>query len=325
MERMPLVETKNVKEVKTAVRKTLTDNGFLSVIADVGSGKTTIYNHLCDFWSARQHDFSVVEIKSFKQINSRIGIIMKLLLAKIDPELHIPGDAESRYHALEQALRHAYRSGRKVVLIVDEAQDLNMQTMRDLKKIHEIDGFGQDHLFSIILFGKTHRQWDRISELPELGYRIRRVLLSRLTNAEIILFAEQRFNVSFKDNKSAEKFASLVTVKTPLGVYHTANAIRWHRGLEDGEKIQINMEDLKSLAVISKPYRIAQAGAKQKQLEEKIHELYPDKKVNRQRISEWQNGRMDPSHPLYSMIDHAADELISTELSKKSGDMRAAK
>jgi len=309
-----LVETKNVKAVKSAVRKTLTENGFLAIMAEVGSGKTVLFNHLCEFWSRRPDQFAVVEIKSFKLIGSRISIIMKLLIQSLDPEAHVPVTVEQRYTLLSQLLKNENITGRKVILIIDEAQDVSLQTLRDLKKIHEIDAVGSDHLFSIVLLGKTHYQWDRIATIPELGYRIRRVLLDKLTNEEIILFAEQRFGVKFHDGKTAVKFAGLIDHRTPLGVDNMANAVRWHRGMEKGERITITMQDLQSLPVISRAYRVKQAGVTQKQIEEAARQMHPGMRFNKQRISEFQNGKLDKDHPMHAALAEATERAISGNL-----------
>ncbi|EHQ08280.1 ATP-binding protein [Leptonema illini] len=320
-----LVETRNVRAVKAACTRALQTNGMLAVMAEVGSGKTTLYNHMVDYWQQYPHKFSVVKVKAFKgQGPSRISALSKLLVRAIDPELHIPGDIESRYEVLARALRYnATHNNRRVILAIDEAQDLSLQTFRDLKKLHEIDGRDrrgehQDNLFSILYFGKLHNTWDRLFSLPELGYRINRVKLELLTSEEIILFAEQKWNLKFQDIKTKERFPAVVRHKTPLGVKYVSMALRQTEEFvdwPDHQPITVRKDHLQILPLLSLKWMVKQSGYTLQQLTDLAKEKGV-KSASRQRISEMLSGKLQDS-AIGQQLENAVASIVGAGQEKE--------
>lgn len=307
-DRPVLVETRNVKAVKQAVQNTLLENGFLAIVAEVGSGKTLLFNHLTEKWEAKPEKFVVVRIKSFKHLNSRIGTIMELMIEALDPELTIPKSIERRYEILRRLLRQAEHEKRYVIVIVDEAQDVNLQTLRDLKKIHELAGT-RTHLFSIVLFGKNMGKiWDLVFKSPELGYRIRRVRLDALTNEEVALMAEQRFHLRFASDRVKEKFVAMLTHRTPLGIQWVAEALHNLPEFESarrGEYVHITLEVLHRLPMARDKFRLDHAGIKHREVAERVKHDYPQLNISPPRVSEFLAGK-----PVTEAVGEAIAETI---------------
>lgn len=277
-----IIETRNVRAVKNAVRDTINNNGMLAVIADVGAGKTTMYDVLKNYWEQYPHQFTVVEMKAFKCQYSRISSIMELLISACEPAATVPRVIEKRFFMLRDALR---ASKKRIILVADEAQDLNMQTFRDIKKIHEIDGVGQKHLFSIVLFGKTHLQWNRVFSTPELGHRLHYFKFEGLAADEIILIAEKTFLLKFQNERVKERFAASMTHKTPLDVEFASRSIRHHFGVPGTEIVPVTDETIARLSRMTLKYQVKLAGIKQREIAERAtREL--KKNVSVQRVSE---------------------------------------
>ncbi len=296
------IETQNVRAVKNAVRTAVSNNTMMAVIAELGSGKTTLYNYLADYWNQHPHRFRVVTIKGFDDRISRISSIMKLLIESINPDAHIPKQIERVFQTLTRELRvFCKNANNRVILMVDEAQDMNLQTFRDIKKIHEIDGHGRDHLLSVVLFGKPHRKWDKLFSTPELGYRMEAVLLEKLNAEELSRIAEERFNIKFENNKVRERFTAALKFKTPLGVEFFSRALRKELGIEDDETALVTADLATRIPMLSLKIRAKQAGITQAEIAKVANQTIPNRKVGIQRVNELFSGKLDD--------DKLADEL----------------
>jgi len=303
-----IVETKNVKAVKNAVRNTINEKGMVAIIGEIGIGKTTMYNVLKSFWESHPHKFTVIEMMSFKSRNSRISPIMELLIQAMSPGAHVPHIIEKKYFMLRDHLRDTKKN---IILVADEAQDLNMQTFRDIKKIHEIAGGGQDHLFSVVFFGKTDLKWRRLFDTPELGERMHRLKLEKLSAEELVLIAEKTFNLRFQTPKAKERFASAMSNRTPLDVQFTARSIRHFYGVPQDQVVPVTNEMIADLSTMTLKYQVNMVGLTQGQIAERASEEL-GKTVSRQRISETLNGKDSPlKQGIETVIQKMMDEHYS--------------
>ncbi|MCB1202589.1 MAG: AAA family ATPase, partial [Leptospiraceae bacterium] len=221
------IQTENIRKILNRVRSTISQNGWLAIAGEVGSGKTTICEHLQSNWLQHSEKYTVVFDKGWIAAagTSAAGNVMKKLIRAIDPDAKSPGDLSLRANVLKTKLFQAARANRKVVLLIDEAQDLTPQTLRELKKIHETTGMGFQNLFSIIMVMKESHRTDSILESRELGWRISRVYTAPLTSHEIIEFAVNRYGVQFADKNVATYFTRKATA-SPLWVCRMANQLQ---------------------------------------------------------------------------------------------------
>lgn len=318
-----IIETSNVRTIKNAVRNTVNKNGMAAVVAEIGSGKTTMFNHLEEHWISHPDKFKVVTVKSFDSPYTKIGIIMRFLLEAMNPEVHIPRGNERMYKLLADELRRYSKKNFKIILMIDEAQDLRTQTYYDIKKIHEITGNGMSHLFSVILFGKNARKWDRLYAGPEIGYRMDVTFLESLSEEEIVKIAESKYNIRFETDKVRKRFCASLQYKTPLGIEYFCNALKREMGLNEDETIFINAELVIKIPTITQKIRLKQAGVSQHQFADYCRNTSPNKKYNPQRISEYFNGRISPDDPtgreLYLLAEQAIANAYNLRRKKISG------
>ncbi len=181
-----IIKTANFIKAEKFLSDIIAKNGFGAVIADKGSGKTFIKRKVIGAYQERKNDYTVVEITSIEEDWKGTAALMRAMIADISGE-NARRDIESRRRQLRRILGDA-SSRTKVILAIDEAQDLHASSLRGIKKLHEI-GFGmRDKLFSIVLFGQ-HSLKDKISD-DELRPRIRRCMLGDLTKTEKPKFIE---------------------------------------------------------------------------------------------------------------------------------------
>lgn len=287
------IETKNVRTVKNAVRTAVNNNRMTAVIAEIGSGKTTLFDYLSDFWRQHPSRFKVITIKGFDMKASRVSAIMKLLIEKINPDAHIPVQIERIYDVLTHELRaFCSKKENRVILMIDEAQDLNTQTFRDIKKLHEISGNGRAHLLSVILFGKPHRKWDLLYSSPELGFRIQDVILEALSADELVQIAEEKFSLKFESKKVRERFVASMPYKTPLGVEHFSLAIKKELGVDDDDTVMVTADLVARIIMLTYKIRLKQAGGTQGGFADFASSV-SSRKISRQRSNEFFNGKLD--------------------------------
>jgi hypothetical protein len=313
MKQRQLIETKNVRAVKNAVRDTVNRNGFLAVVADIGSGKTRICSELVDFWRQYPHKFAVVKTEGFKHRYSRISAIMEFLIEELSPGTAAPLVIEKKYRALSHHLRDTKK---KVILIADEAQDFSLQTFRDLKKIHEITGNGMKNLFSIILFGKTDRQWSRVFAMPELGFRMRTMKLEDLSGDEVIQIAEKSYLLKFQNERVKERFAASLHFKTPLGVEFASRAVKMQGGAGEDDPVTVTTEIIQKLPFFTIKYQFRILGIKQKEFAQYANEMGCSRKINDQRVSELLSGRIE-DNSLESELSTLAMSMIHAHFTNK--------
>lgn len=304
-----LIETKNTRAIKALVRKTVETNQIAAVVGHIGSGKTTMFDWLTRYWKQHPDKFKVVTIKSFDSPYTKIGVIMRFMLELLDPGIHIPRGNERVYKLLEELLPKYADKNFKIILCIDEAQDLPRQTFFDIKKVHEIKG-ANGNCFSVIMFAKPHRRMLTIQETEEIGYRTNILLLDKLEEEEVLKIAQEKHNIGFSDAQTRRKFYQQLENKTPLEIQFVAQTLRKELNLQDGERIIIdkNMTIFALRRVLF--MRLRQAGFTVNSIARYIENITGNK-IARQRVSEYFNGHLDESHPTSQAIKAVCNQAIA--------------
>ena len=152
-ETFTLFKTENFERIEKAIAKAVRNRTFLAITAAVGSGKTTAFKYYSNHWK-NNPDIICISLKAFSSRRSRIYTITELLIDALGTEERPPAAMEKRYHFIEKLLGKARKAGKKVIIAYDGAENLNLETVRDLKKLHEVSANYDEPLFSIILFGE---------------------------------------------------------------------------------------------------------------------------------------------------------------------------
>jgi len=141
------------------------NNGFLKIVGEVGTGKTMICR---SFLKELHADFSIAYIFN-------PGINELELLQTINTELGLPSESTSKKKLtdiLNRFLLEERQKGHRVVVIVDEAQDLLSGVLEQLRLLSNLET-ETEKLIQIVLIGQP--ELDRIlarDELRQLKQRI---------------------------------------------------------------------------------------------------------------------------------------------------------
>lgn len=179
--------------------------GFTVLTGEIGSGKTTLIRHLLE-----KSDQALTMGLVSNTYNS-FGELLKWILLAFDLDYRNKDKVEL-FDTFFEFVVNEYAMNRKVVLIIDEAQNMSESALEELRMVSNINS-GKDQLIQIILVGQ-----------PELRDRLRR--------PELTQFA-QRIAVDYH--------------LQALGIEETAEYIRHRLALAGGD---VNLFDMAACVAI---------------------------------------------------------------------------
>ena len=151
--------SKKHKKALTSLQYGLVSHaGFTVITGEIGSGKTTIVRRLLD----RLQD--QCEIGLITNTHSAFGDLLTWILAAFKIESNASNKAE-RFKAFVDFITECSESQKRVVLIVDEAQNMDIQTLEELRLLSNIN-VNQDILLQLVLVGQPELV-DKLNQ-PEL-------------------------------------------------------------------------------------------------------------------------------------------------------------
>ncbi len=165
--------------------------GFVKVVAEVGCGKTLLCRRLL---AALARDAASAYIPN-------PSLDPRTLLLAVCEELGIPVEAGASGHRvvkdLERGLLERARSGRRVVLVIDEAQAIPDRSVELLRLMSNIET-EKRKLLQIVLFGQP--ELDARLAQPHLRQLLQRISFAEriepLSAAEVADYVRHRLNVA---------------------------------------------------------------------------------------------------------------------------------
>jgi type II secretory pathway predicted ATPase ExeA len=140
--------------------------GFILLTGEVGTGKTTLLNRLLD-WLNEQGVATAVVFDSQLDVSQ----LFDFMLA----DFGVTCESRVKSHQLmrlNQWLLERYRSGRTTVLIVDEAQNLSMQVLEEIRLLTNLET-AREKLLQIVLSGQPELEVKlQDTQLRQLRQRI---------------------------------------------------------------------------------------------------------------------------------------------------------
>ena len=148
--RDPFADPQSVEDVYLSpdsrfVRETMHDaavNGnFLAVVGESGSGKSTLREELVERLRLNGESVIVVEPYTLSMAESekngkplRAPHIAEAIISTVSPGTSVPPSPEMRARKLHKVLVESSRAGFRHCLVIEEAHDLHMHTLKALKR-----------------------------------------------------------------------------------------------------------------------------------------------------------------------------------------------
>lgn len=165
--------------------------GFIAVTGEVGTGKTTILR-------AYLKTLDLSQMQTFYVYSPDLSFeeLLQLLLAELG-ETPQEQSASAMLRQLQWKLIQLYEQGRGMLLVIDEAQNMPVDTLERLRTLSNLETT-DDKLLQIVLVGQP--EFDErlnLHQLRQLKQRIAvRATLRTLTPAESVAYVRHRFELA---------------------------------------------------------------------------------------------------------------------------------
>ncbi len=195
--------------------------GFIVVTGEVGTGKSTVVNHLFAELDPARLDAGRI---ATTQVDEDSALRLVLAAFGLVPRA---ADKGGRLAELEAFLAGRRRLGRRVLLVVDEAQNLPTRTLEEIRMLSNLTGDGQP-LLQTFLVGQP--QFQRLLASPDMEQLRQRVIgwchLEPLGREELGAYVRHRLsNVGWAGNPELTEPALDVVHRASRGVPRLVNQL----------------------------------------------------------------------------------------------------
>jgi len=178
--------------------------GFVAIIGDVGVGKTTILRSYLD--TTDRSRLRVIYV-----FNARLTF--EGLLKTIYEELGLPvetNDTMGMVNNLYRVLIEEYKQGNTMVLVIDEAQNMPVETLENLRMLSNLET-SKDKLIQIVLVGQLEFEDElNLARLRQLKQRVAiRSTILPLTKTESLDYIKYRLQKAGSNHGSVFTNAAL--------------------------------------------------------------------------------------------------------------------
>ncbi len=193
--------------------------GFTVITGEIGCGKTTLIRHLLN---KLEPDITVGLVTNTRQES---GELLHWILMALDQPVDQLSYAEL-YQQFQTFVINEYAKGRRTVLIIDEAQNLGIKTLEELRMLSNLNA-DKAQLLQLILVGQPELK--DLLQRPELTQFAQRVSsdfhLRRLLYDEAINYINHRLFVAGRHTVLFTKEACELIVDASRGIPRIINIL----------------------------------------------------------------------------------------------------
>ncbi|MBC8413202.1 MAG: AAA family ATPase [Nitrospira sp.] len=193
--------------------------GFILIIGDPGTGKTTMLKVFLEKWKAKAEIAMVLTPR----------LSPEEFLTSVAEDLNIELNSASKHEtikALRDFMAQQSAQDRRVIIIVDEAQNLSDETLEELRLLSNLET-DKDKLLQIVLIGQPELALKLAREqLRQLNQRITsRINLNHLNAEETQEYINFRIIKAGKENLHIDKKAARSAYRLSKGVPRLINML----------------------------------------------------------------------------------------------------
>ncbi|MDA8138013.1 MAG: AAA family ATPase [Desulfobacteraceae bacterium] len=138
--------------IEAAMLDAARHGGFLAVVGEVGSGKSVMRRKVVETLK-RDGDTLVIYPQMIDKTRLTAAAICDAIIQDISSE-KCRSKLEDKTRQVQRLLMDRAKSGYRAVLIIEEAHDLNVRTLKYLKRFYELED-GYRKLLGIVLIGQS--------------------------------------------------------------------------------------------------------------------------------------------------------------------------
>ena len=195
--------------------------GFITITGEVGVGKTTILRSYLEGGHPGKE-------KTIYILNPNISFhsLLKTIFRSLEL-VPVSDDVADMVNQLHEALIVEYQSGGTAVLIIDEAQNMPIETLENMRMLSNLET-SKDKLIQVILLGQPELE-DLLRQptLRQLRQRLAiRGKIKPLTKQESVAYIEHRISQATKDGSQIfSRSAISLIVKHAQGIPRRLNIL----------------------------------------------------------------------------------------------------
>lgn len=143
----------DVRYVREALFATAKHGGFTAIVGESGAGKTVLRKDLIERIGREGQAIVLIQPQVIDKTRLTSGMIFEAIIDDLSPGTPVRRGQEAKARQAQRMLTESSRAGNSHVLIIEEAHDLAVPTLKVLKRFWELeDGFKR--LLAIILIGQ---------------------------------------------------------------------------------------------------------------------------------------------------------------------------
>jgi putative secretion ATPase (PEP-CTERM system associated) len=187
-----IFQTKQIREALAVLAYGIQNRkGFILLTGEVGTGKTTLLNRLLDWLHGQRVSTAFI-------FNSQLNVSHLFEFIMTDFEISCKSREKSTMLLrLNQWLLERYRAGETAVLVVDEAQNLSLPVLEEIRLLTNLET-STDKLLQIVLTGQP--ELEEKLKLPQLRQLRQRITLrchtAPLTLQETFGYVAERLRIA---------------------------------------------------------------------------------------------------------------------------------
>jgi len=171
------------------------NGGFCAIVGECGAGKSVLRRKLIQKLQA-ERDVRVIYPQTIDKQYLTSNQILEAIVNDLSPDSKVRRTNEAKARQVRDLLLHSSQTGQRHVLLLEEAHDLTVATMKQLKRLWEIED-GYRKVLGIVLIGQTElaHRLNRQNH-PEMREVILRCLISELMplDADLESYMTLKFN-----------------------------------------------------------------------------------------------------------------------------------
>lgn len=195
--------------------------GFITIIGEVGVGKTSILRYYLE--QVVKENLETIYI--FNPALSFSGLMKNILREQgFSPRTEEPAEMVNQFHRI---LIDRFRQGRNVVLIIDEAQNMPVETLESLRMLSNLET-SKEKLLQIVLVGQPELE-DKLQlrELRQLQQRIAiKTTIAPLSKKDCFQYIKHRLATASHDGSEVfTQWALKMIIAESRGVPRLLNVL----------------------------------------------------------------------------------------------------